>query len=102
MTFTRKGDRNRYSFSDAKCLGRKCWAPGMFQHRSPLAGGGSMNTSSPDSPCCMNRAYRGCPEGPEGERREIEDTGQEIIHVGLPVSYAALAKERRAEGWKAI
>lgn len=25
-----------------------------------------MNTSSPDSPTCMNRAYRGCPEGPVG------------------------------------
>lgn len=29
-----------------------------------------MNTSSPPSPCCMNRAYHGCPDGPVGAREE--------------------------------
>ncbi len=70
MTFRRKGDKAQYSFLDAKCIGRKCWAPGMYQHRSPLSCGGSRNTGSPDSPCCLNRAYHGCPQGPEGERSE--------------------------------
>jgi hypothetical protein len=74
MTFKRKGDNNRYSFVDARCIGRECWAPGLFQHRAPLAGGGSMNTSSPPTPCCMNRAYHGCPDGPEGERQGVKQS----------------------------
>ena len=70
MTIRKKGDKTRYSFVDAGCLGRKCFAPGMYQHRSPLSCGGSRNTGSPDTPCCLNRAYHGCPEGPVGERFE--------------------------------
>lgn len=71
MKFKRRGEKTQYDFIDARCIGRQCWAAGMFQHRSPLSGGGSRNTGSPDSPCCLNRAYRGCPDGPDGER--IED-----------------------------
>ena len=70
MTIRRKGEKVKYDFVDAGCLGRTCFAPGMFQHRSPLSGGGSRNTGSPDSPCCLNRAYRGCPSGPLGESTE--------------------------------
>lgn len=70
MDIRRKGEKTRYSFVDSGCLGRTCFAPGHFQHRSPLSCGGSRNTGSPDSPCCMNRAYRGCPSGPVGERVE--------------------------------
>ena len=68
--FKKKGERTTYSFVDQFCIGRPCWSPGMFQHRSPMAGGGSRNTGSPDSSCCLNRAYHGCPEGPQGRRLE--------------------------------
>jgi hypothetical protein len=71
MNFKCKGDKALYSFIDAKCIGRTCWAAGMYQHRSPLSGGGSRNTGSPDWPCCLTRAYRGCPEGPDGHSVEI-------------------------------
>lgn len=80
MTFKRKGDKARYDFCDKNCIGRSCWAPGLFQHRAPLAGGGSTNTSSPPSPCCMNRAYHGCPSP-------------------LPSRDVALVNERKKEGW---
>lgn len=54
--FVRKGSKIRYSFSDRECIGRTCWAPGMYQHRSPLSCGGSRN-----SPC-------GC-------RKEVDEAG---------------------------
>jgi hypothetical protein len=99
MNFKRKGDKVKYNFVDELCIGRRCWAAGMYQHRSPMAGGGSMNTSSPDTPCCLNRAYRGCPDGPMGER--TEDRDGEIVHiVGLPEYQKDLAVKRRNEGWK--
>lgn len=97
MMFKRKGERGSYLFIDRRCIGRRCWAPGAFQHRAPLAGGGSMNTSSPDTLTCMNRAYRGCPEGPEGR---IENPDGSIT-VGVPVYQIELAKQRREQGWKA-
>ena len=71
MKIKRVKEKTRYDFVDARCLGRKCFAPGMYQHRSPMSCGGSRNTGSPDSPCCLNRAYRGCPDGPEGRKSEI-------------------------------
>lgn len=98
MNFKRKGDPARYSFIDKRCIGRRCWAPGAFQHRAPLAGGGSMNTSSPPTQTCMNRAYRGCPEGPEGAHEN--DDGS--YTVGVPVYQIELAKERRAQGWRPV
>lgn len=99
MTFKRKGDNARYSFLNSRCIGRRCWAPGMYQHRSPLSCGGSRNTGSPDTACCMSRAYHGCPEGPDGERKTVED-GQEATHVGVPLYQIELAKQRKAAGWK--
>ena len=125
MFFKQTGNKTRYSFIDARCIGRSCWAPGHFQHRSPMSGGGSRNTGSPDSPTCLNRAYRGCPEGPEGAYAEkcpehtqpgdlppvinfengsvqcslCAGTGQ-IFHVGLPIYQIELAKERKVRGWK--
>lgn len=99
MNFKRRGAKHKYNFVDEFCIGRKCWAPGLFQHRAPLSGGGSMNTSSPLTPCCMNRAYRGCPAGPMGERKEVYD-GQEITIVGLPIYEKELAQQRRKEGWR--
>ena len=114
MLIRKTGDITRYSFSDRECLGRQCFAPGMFQHRSPMACGGSRNTGSPDSPCCLTRAYRGCPSGPVGER--VEDCFQcrgegdapcsvcrgakQITISGLPLVDATLTRQRKAEGWK--
>ena len=83
MNFKRKGDKNRYSFLDRFCIGRVCWSPGMYQHRSPLSGGGSRNTGSPDSPCCLNRAYRGCP-------------------TPLPAVDSLVQINRKKEGWKSV
>lgn len=101
MTFKRKGDKARYAFLDAKCIGRTCWSPGMFQHRSPLSCGGSRNTGSPDSPCCMNRAYRGCPHGPDGRRTEFDEQLQQMVTIGgVPQPDPELSKKRKAEGWK--
>lgn len=96
MNFKCKGDSVRYSFIDRRCIGRKCWAPGAFQHRAPLAGGGSMNTTSPPTQTCMNRAYHGCPQGPEGERKNEDGS----ITVGVPLYQIELAKERRDLGWR--
>ncbi len=120
MKFHRIGDKPKvaYRFVDKDCIGRACWAPGMFQHRSPMSGGGSRNTGSPDTPCCMNNAYRGCPVGPVGERREICDkcagTGENglakchncagygsWVQVGLPEADPELKKKRIEEGWRA-
>lgn len=118
MTFKRKGEKTRYNFSDKDCIGRTCWAPGMFQHRSPLSGGGSRNTGSSDTPCCLNRAYRGCPEGPVGEKKEecsrCNATGKidgvkcavcngygKWTMVGLPEISTELIQKRKLEGWKA-
>lgn len=111
----RTREKTRYSFIDAGCLGRKCFAPGFYQHRAPLMGGGSRNTGSPDTPCCLNRAYSGCPSGPVGERKErcfrcdgiaegdvccvCGGTG-EITISGLPVVDMALTRERKAKGWR--
>lgn len=68
MFFKKKGEKTQFRFVNSRCIGRACWAPGNYQHRSPMSGGGSRNTGSPDTPCCMNNAYRGCPEGPDGSR----------------------------------
>jgi hypothetical protein len=86
MKYRRIREKTLYDFLDAQCIGRPCWAAGMYQHRSPLSCGGSRNTGSPDSPCCLNRAYRGCPM-PDGK---------------LPDFVPELAKERKAEGWKPV
>ena len=107
MTLLRKvGENMKYSFSDAGCLGRECFAPGMYQHRSPMSGGGSRNTGSPDTPCCLNRAYRGCPSGPVGRQVIACDCeGQphkEHIVRGLPVVDSRLKSVRKREGWKAL
>jgi len=102
--FRRKGEKTKYAFLDADCIGRKCWAAGMYQHRSPMSCGGSRNTGSPDSPCCLNRAYHGCPDGPVG-RREVPcdcDGSPHGTHIvtGVPEFDPELARKRKAEGWK--
>ncbi len=105
MLFRRKGEKVKYAFVDADCIGRECWAAGMYQHRSPMSGGGSRNTGSPDSPCCLNRAYHGCPDGPVGQQElpcECEGTPHKShTLVGLPIFDPDLARKRKAEGWRA-
>lgn len=108
------GNKARYSFLDKRCIGRTCWAAGMYQHRSPLSGGGSRNTGSPDSPCCLNRAYRGCPPGPEGETVDVcpQCSGRDepcnwcgesrkLTRQGVPAYEKGLAATRKAHGWRA-
>lgn len=45
---------------DQQCSGRWCWSPGAYQHRG-LTGSGSRATGM-STKCCLERAYRGCPE----------------------------------------
>lgn len=65
---------------DKLCIGRRCFAPGNFQHRAPLMGGGSRNTGG-STPCCMNNAYHGCPRP-------------------LPEFEKAKADQRKLDGWR--
>jgi hypothetical protein len=81
MDFRKTGEHARYNFSGPRCIEAKCWSPGKYQHRG-AAVGGSRNTGSPDTPCCLERAYRGCPA--PGSR-------------GYDVATANL---RKKEGWK--
>jgi hypothetical protein len=99
-SFTRKGDKHKYAFADAKCIGRKCWAPGLYQHRGATLSG-SRNTGSPDSPCCMSRAYHGCPDGPVGREKKFDPDLQQLVTIcGLPEVSPELTAKRKAEGWK--
>lgn len=54
-----KGDKSKYSAKDKDCLGRSCLNLGHFQVRGATMSG-SRNTGQ-ISPCCMTRAYHGCP-----------------------------------------
>jgi hypothetical protein len=103
MKLKRKGDKLRYEFVDAGCLGRECFQPGVYQHRGATLSG-SRNTGEM-TPCCMRRAYHGCPSGPVGEREEECDCpgkphGTHVIQ-GLPEIMPLLVKERKAVGWRA-
>jgi hypothetical protein len=86
MILRKVGSKTRYEFRDKDCLGRVCFAAGFYQHRSPMSCGGSRNTGSPDTPCCLNRAYHGCPG--QGSDRERVDP--------------SVVKTRKAEGWRAV
>jgi hypothetical protein len=111
--FKRKGEKTKYSFVDSRCIGRYCWAPGMYRHMS-IQSMGLRNTGSPDSPCCMNRAYHGCPEGPEGATETNCDhrgydgadnclicRGKSRIAVcGLPTYNQNMAQQRKTQGWR--
>ena len=79
MIFQQDGDKRRYAFLDADCIGRPCFSPGEYQHRGATMSG-SRNTGA-YSACCMRRAYHGCP---------------------LPKTAfdAELARQRRTERWR--
>jgi hypothetical protein len=55
-----KGDKLLYAVSNTKCLGCQCLVLGSYQHRG-ATNSGSRNTGD-YSPCCMTRAYHGCPD----------------------------------------
>src|ERR1700719_2996204 len=97
MKFKRKGDKLRYEFVDAGCIGRECFQPGLYQHRGATLSG-SRNTGA-ESPCCMRRAYHGCPGGPVGSREEPCDCEGKphVAHMveGLPEIVQVLVKARK-------
>jgi hypothetical protein len=99
----KKGDKTAYEFVDLGCIGRECFAPGLFQHRGATLSG-SRNTGE-HTACCMRRAYHGCPDGPVGaSEAECDCPGKPHPHhiiSGLPVIDPELVKKRKAEGWKA-
>jgi hypothetical protein len=84
MIFRKVDDKIKYSFLDARCIGRECWQPGLLQHRS----GGSRNLKA----CCIRRAHHGCPAGP--------DLQADVTLQGIPIFDARLAAERRKRGWR--
>ncbi len=55
--------KTRYSVKDDQCIGKDCLTLGLYQVRG-ASGSGSRNTGEM-SPCCMTRAYHGCPDGHE-------------------------------------
>ena len=75
----RKGDKAKYAVTDRDCIGRDCLHLGHFQSRGATMSG-SRNTGD-SHPCCMRRAYHGCPHP-------------------LPEPDKELAKKRKAEGMK--
>lgn len=54
-------DGRMYLASDRDCRYRPCFAPGEYQHRAPLARGGSQSTGG-ITLTCMHNAYHGCPD----------------------------------------
>lgn len=75
--------KTKYDVRDALCIGRACLSLGIYQHRGATLSG-SRNTGAV-TPCCMTRAYRGCPPT-EGE-----------------MMYSAeLAQTRKTEGWRVV
>lgn len=79
MILRRTHDKSRYDFLSLDCLGRRCFAPGNYEHRGATLSG-SRNTGR-YSACCMNRAYHGCPHP-------------------LPDVDKAMATQRKKDGWK--
>lgn len=85
MTYLRMvRTKTKYNVRDAQCIGRECLVLGIYQHRSMLAGGGSRNTGDV-TPCCMTRAYRGCPPTEAATQWD-----------------PAMAAKRNAEGWRRV
>jgi len=70
-------EKSRYHMNEPKCIGYKCFAPGMYQHRGASSGG---SKSSGQSAMCLTSAHRGCPAGREYDK--------------------ALAAKRKADGWR--
>lgn len=82
IDFRQTGSKTRFRFVGPRCIEAKCWAPGMYQHRGATPSG-SRNSGSPDTACCLNNAYHGCPQPEDARGYDVE-----------------LARARRKEGWK--
>lgn len=78
VKFRMKGEKIKYDFLDAACIGKTCFSPGCYQHRGAVLGGS--RATGDVSYTCLMRAYHGCPS-----ERKLEDQ---------------LKKHRKAEGWK--
>ena len=80
MTQVKKaGEKGTYQMLDAQCIGRGCFAPGLYQHRGATSSG---SKNSGESRRCIHQAYHGCP----------------AVRPFLKM----LAAERRREGWKNV
>lgn len=80
----KKGDKSPYSVYDRDCLGRACLSIGHYQTRGATLSGS--RSTGDCSPCCMTRAYHGCPSN-----------DKELYTVNLD-----LIKQRKSEGMKVI
>lgn len=79
MTILRKKyDKNKYEFRDAECLKAECFQPGEYHHRGATSSGS--RSTGKTSPCCMRRAYHGCPN--------------DVVYMD------DLLKKRKEEGWR--
>ena len=78
--FRQIGDTRRYNFRDKDCIGLKCWAPGLYQHRACSGTSAGTRNTGAYSATCMSNAYRGCPDSTTFD--------------------AQLALARKKEGWR--
>lgn len=108
--FRKVGEPTKYHFVNERCIGRRCWAPGLYRGLAA-------------APCCLNNAEHGCPAGPDGQINEpctvCEGTGDQpgaaapggkdceacsgygyVIRQGLPEFDKDKAAERKADGWR--
>ena len=60
--YKRRNTKHHYLFSNNKCIGYSCFAPGEYSHTS-LTMSGRKSTGN-ISFLCMNNAYHGCPDLP--------------------------------------
>lgn len=54
------GKRRECECRDHDCPKRGCFAPGYFQHRGCMSGGGSKSSGYNEYLSCLNRDYHGC------------------------------------------
>ena len=78
-TMRQTGSPSQYKVLDRDCIGRACFAAGLYEHRGATGSSGSRSTGRRTA-CCLTRAYHGCPR-----QRAVDNE---------------IAKARRAEGWR--
>lgn len=77
-----KGEKGEYHVIASSCLGCTCFQPGTYHHRGASGAGMGTHATGQVSLCCLQNAYRGCPNEPDRGFSE------------------ELLKERKKEGWK--